>query len=251
VAPAPARNAAAGKPNALASESIIDANEPDKRPRRLKRSKRAAILAAATEEFAKSGYRASRWSDIADAVGIGSTALYHYFVSKEHCLFRIMADTLRENRDFFDAAQRASDDPRKVISAGLGHVFEGGQVARVRNRVLVAEMSLLSLDHDGPKREHEAYLEARSYARDVVRKWTRYLESCIHDGGIPDHRDPHLLARALLGISAWVFLWYDPRTTNIPAEAVRDAVVAHAMALTFFTGAEPPPPRELDAAGTS
>jgi AcrR family transcriptional regulator len=234
----------------LASESIIDASETDEPSRQSKRSKRSAILAAATDEFAKSGYRASKWSDIADAVGIGSTALYHYFVSKEHCLFRIMADTLRENRDFFDAVQQASDDPREVISAGLGHVFEGGQVARVRNRVLVSEMSLLSLEHDGPKREHDAYLEARSYARDVVRKWTRYLESRMREGGIPVHRDPHLLARALLGISSWVFLWYDPRTTKIPAGAVRDSVVAHAIALTFFTGVEPPAP-ELDAMRTS
>jgi AcrR family transcriptional regulator len=223
----------------LASESIIVPSETGPQPRQSKRSKRTAILAAATEEFAKTGYRASKWSDIADAVGIGSTALYHYFVSKEHCLFRIMADTLRENRDFFDAAQKASDDPREVISAGLGHVFEGGQVARVRNRVLVAEMSLLSLGHDGPKREHDAYLEARSYARDVVRKWTRYLEGSMRDGAIPDHRDPHLLARGLLGISSWVFLWYDPRTTNIPAEAVRDAVIAHGLAITF-SGAELP-----------
>jgi AcrR family transcriptional regulator len=219
---------------------MIVPNETGPQPRQSKRSKHAAILAAATEEFAKSGYRASKWSDIADAVGIGATALYHYFVSKEHCLFRIMADTLRENRDFFDAAQKASDDPRDVISAGLGHVFEGGQVARVRNRVLVAEISLLSLDHNGPKREHDAYLEARSYAREVVRKWTGYLEGSMRDGAIPDHGDPHLLARALLGISSWAFLWYDPRTTNIPAEAVRDAVVAHALAITFFTGTELP-----------
>jgi AcrR family transcriptional regulator len=228
----------------LASDSTIHATNADQQPRQSKRSKRAAILAAATEEFARTGYRASKWSDIADAVGIGSTALYHYFVSKEHCLFRIMADTLKENRDFFDAAQRASDEPRDVISAGLGHVFEGGQIARIRNRVLVSELSLLSLDHDGPKREHDAYLEARSYARDVVRDWTRYLESCMRDGRIPDRQDPHLLARALLGISSWVFLWYDPRTTSIPAEKIRDSVLAHGMAVTFSTEVEVPQPAE-------
>ena len=224
----------------MSSDSTIDATNADRQPRQSKRSKRSAILAAATAEFARTGYRASKWSDIADAVGIGSTALYHYFVSKEHCLFRIMADTLAENRDFFDAAQRAGDEPRDVISAGLGHVFEGGQIARIRNRVLVSELSLLSLDHEGPKREHDAYLEARSYARDIVRDWTRYLELCMRDGRIPDRQDPHLLARALLGLSSWVFLWYDPRTTNISAETLRDSVVAHAMAITFFAGAEIP-----------
>jgi len=219
----------------LASKSTIDSTEIEAQPRQSKRSKRSAIIAAATEEFAKTGYRASKWSDVADAVGIGSTALYHYFVSKEHCLFRIMADTLHENRDFFDAAQRASDDPRIVIASALGHVFDGGQLPRIRNRVLVSEMSLLSVDHDGPKREHDAYLEARGYARDIVRDWTRYLETCMRDGRIPDGQDPHLLARALLGLSSWVFLWYDPLATSISAEAVRDSVVAHGMALTFHT----------------
>jgi AcrR family transcriptional regulator len=226
----------------LASPTTVDDTDAGRRRRRSSRSKLDAILAAATEEFAKTGYRASKWSDVADAVGIGSTALYHYFVSKEHCLFRIMADTLRENRDFFDAAQKASDDPREVISAALGHVFDGGEVAWVRNRVLASEMSLLSRDHEGPKREHDAYLEARGYAHDLVRDWTRYLDSCRRDGRIPE-QDPHLLARALLGISSWVFLWYDARATNIPAETVRDSMVAHAMAITFFSGAKVPKPR--------
>jgi AcrR family transcriptional regulator len=224
----------------LASESSLDGTESDHQPRQSKRSKRSAILAAATEEFARTGYRASKWSDIADAVGIGQTALYHYFVSKEHCLFRIMADALRENRDFFDAAQKASEDPREVIGTAIGHVFDGGQDVRVRNRVLASEVSLLSHDHDGAKREHDAYLEARGYARDLVRDWTRYLESTMRAGMIPDRQDPHLLARALMGIGDWVFIWYDPRTSNIPADTVRNSIIEHALAMTFYTGAETP-----------
>jgi AcrR family transcriptional regulator len=226
----------------LASKSTIHSTETDQQPRQSKRSKRAAILVAATEEFARTGYRASRWSDIADAVGIGQTALYHYFVSKEHCLFRIMADALRENRDFFDAAQRASDDPVEVIAKAIGHVFDGGQDVRIRNRVLASEVSLLSHDHDGPRREHDAYLEARGYARDLVRDWTRYLESLMHSGKIPERQDPHLLARALMGLGDWVFIWYDPRTSNIPADTVRDSIAAHALAMTFFGGAPVPAP---------
>jgi AcrR family transcriptional regulator len=233
----------------LASKSTIDGADADHQPRQSKRSKRSSILAAATEEFAKNGYRATRWSDVANTVGIGQTALYHYFVSKEHCLFRIMADAMREHRDIFDAAQKASDDPREVISVGLGHVIDADKPTQVRNRVLAAELSLLVHDHDGPKREHDAYLEARSYSRDVVRDWTRYLESCMRDGRIPASQDPYLLVRGLLGLSSSVFIWYDPRTADIPAKTVRDSIVAHAMAMTFFTGAEKPPPRSSRAVG--
>jgi AcrR family transcriptional regulator len=56
------------------------------------RSKRDAILAAATTYFGREGYEDSKWADVAKEVGIGSTALYHYFESKLHCLYVIMAD---------------------------------------------------------------------------------------------------------------------------------------------------------------
>jgi len=146
------------------------------------RSKRELILATAAADFARTGYRASRWSDVADAVGIGSTALYHYFVSKEHCLFTIMADVLRDNRDYFELISRQSDEPRTVIAAAMRHPFEGGVPAADRHSVVMAEMQVLSLEHSGPQREHEAYLDARGYAHDIVHAWTRYLGSLMRAG---------------------------------------------------------------------
>jgi AcrR family transcriptional regulator len=195
------------------------------------RSKRSAIVDAATREFATTGYQASKWSDIAATVGIGSTALYHYFVSKGHCLFWIMADTLRTSRDYFDQAQNLSDDPRVVIADAIGHVFAGDELRAVRNRVLNSEMHLLARAHTGPPREHAAYLEARAYAHDIVRDWTRYLERCMREGSIPE-QDAHLLARALLGLSAYVFVWYRADAT-LPLATVRATVVMHALALVY------------------
>ena len=52
------------------------------------------ILIAATAYFGEHGYEDTKWADVAAAVGIGSTALYHYFESKLHCLYVIMADAL-------------------------------------------------------------------------------------------------------------------------------------------------------------
>ena len=45
-------------------------------PRTSSRSKRAAILEVATDQFGREGYEHSKWADVAAAVGIGSTALY-------------------------------------------------------------------------------------------------------------------------------------------------------------------------------
>ena len=45
----------------------------------------------ATEHFGAAGYVYPMWADIAAGVGVASTALYHYFVSKLHCLYDIRA----------------------------------------------------------------------------------------------------------------------------------------------------------------
>src|SRR5205823_10080445 len=66
------------------------------------RSKRQEILTSAIEHFGRNGYEHTKWADIAADVGLGSTALYHYFESKLHCLFEIHADALEAERERFD-----------------------------------------------------------------------------------------------------------------------------------------------------
>jgi AcrR family transcriptional regulator len=200
------------------------------------RSKRELILATATADFARVGYRASKWSDVADSVGIGSTALYHYFVSKDHCLFTIMGDVLRDNRDHFHEVSRDSGDPRAVIAAAMRYPFDGGAAAADRHRVVMAQMHLLSLAHHGPEPEHAAYLDARGYAHDIVHDWTRYLSNLMRDGAVPA-QDPHLLARGVIGLSAYVFAWYGP-STSVPLEHVRETVVAHTLSVVFNSAGE-------------
>jgi AcrR family transcriptional regulator len=55
--------------------------------------KRRLILAAAVRVFARSGYHASRVSDIAEEAGVAHGLLYHYFPSKEE----VLATVFREN----------------------------------------------------------------------------------------------------------------------------------------------------------
>src|SRR6476619_7114663 len=67
---------------------------PRKRERRHEGAKRAEILDAATDRFGRDGYEDTKWADIAADVGVGPTALYHYFESKQHCLYVIMDQAL-------------------------------------------------------------------------------------------------------------------------------------------------------------
>src|SRR5215211_7264510 len=108
-------------------------------------TKREEILAAATERFGRDGYEDTRWADIAADVGVGATALYHYFESKQHCLFVIMDDAIEDFRTrFAEMTARDDADPVKALVAVLQDCFELTELDVQRNRLLVAEQGLLN-----------------------------------------------------------------------------------------------------------
>src|SRR5580765_9068227 len=84
---------------------------------RVEGAKRTEILAAATERFGRNGYEDTKWADIASDVGVGPTALYHYFESKQHCLYVIMDQAIEGFRSRF--AERTPDgaDPLECLLA--------------------------------------------------------------------------------------------------------------------------------------
>src|SRR3954471_4301312 len=102
--------------------AVSRATTSARRPRRTgasSRSKRSEIIATATEQFGRHGYEHSKWADIASAVGVGSTALYHYFESKLHCLYVIQAEAVQADREKFDRTVAAHDDFRDALTAVL------------------------------------------------------------------------------------------------------------------------------------
>ena len=89
--------------------------------------RRAEILDAAVDRFGRNGYENTKWADIADDVGIGPTALYHYFDSKQHCLYVILGEALAELHDRFDAIT-ADAGPQGVSQARIDHLGEASKL---------------------------------------------------------------------------------------------------------------------------
>src|SRR6266508_6031767 len=81
------------------------------------RSKRAVILSAAIDSFGQDGYEHTKWAKIADQVGIGQTALYHYFESKAHCLLTIMTLELTRSLERFREVTADVDQANKALEA--------------------------------------------------------------------------------------------------------------------------------------
>ena len=214
------------------------------------RSKREEILSTATDYFGKQGYEYTKWADIAEAVGVGSTALYHYFESKLHCLYEIQAGALAADREKFDRVTSEHEDFAEALKAVLDATFDLTEHEVLRNRVLVSEQSLVGL-HRTSAREEEARELARSRMRDTEFAWATFLTRGMEQGAIPE-ADPLLLARAILGLYTSVWHWYRPRRRLELAE-LRDFFVARCLLVAGLppAAAAPPareaPPREAPA----
>src|ERR671912_1071542 len=100
-------------------------------------TKRDEIVATATERFGRDGYEDTRWADIAADVGVGPTALYHYFESKQHCLYVIMDQAIEGFRSRFEALTADEMDPLECLVAVIGDCFRLSERDIQRNRVLV------------------------------------------------------------------------------------------------------------------
>ncbi len=176
-------------------------------PRVSSRNKRSEILSVATEYFGQQGYEDTKWADVASAVGVGSTALYHYFESKLHCLYVIMAEAIEVFREEFDEIT-AKNDFAVGVETVLREGFNLTEHEVLRNRVLVAEQGLVGLRRNSP-REEEARQVARARTHDLEVVWATYLARGMEQGLIPE-ADPQLLSRAVLGLYNSVWHWYRP-----------------------------------------
>ncbi|WP_210570114.1 TetR/AcrR family transcriptional regulator [Streptomyces sp. GESEQ-4] len=178
--------------------------EPEAGPR----SKRAAILAAAVDCFGETGFEATKWSTVAERVGIGQTALYHYFESKTHCLLTIMRLELQRSHDKFTEATVDVADPVEALRAAVRAAYDVSDQEVLQMRILQNHMDLLSGARKS-KREEAERVAARQLVQLVERDWTNLLVRGMSQGAFP-LRDAQLLGSSLLGLIVSVWRWYRP-----------------------------------------
>lgn len=182
------------------------AGAPRRSPRLKPGVKREQILEVATDFFGRYGYEETKWADVAAAVDIGSTALYHYFESKQHCLYEIMAQAVIDYRERFERITREHDDWTEALVAVLVDGFNLTEQEVLRQRALVNEFGRVGTASTLP-REEAARSSARARTRDLEYAWGTFLARGMQQGLIPES-DPRLLTRAVLGLYNSVWHWY-------------------------------------------
>jgi AcrR family transcriptional regulator len=175
-------------------------------PRPSPRNKRAEIVAVATKFFGENGYEDTKWADVATAVGLGPTALYHYFESKQQCLFEILVEAFEDAQAEF--ARLTAGDHESALRTLVRGTFERDDREVSRARVLVAEQGLVRHPRAAP-REEDARLRAFALVKQYEESWRDFLAAGMEAGAIP-RTDPELLARAMIGIHNSVWQWYRP-----------------------------------------
>jgi AcrR family transcriptional regulator len=195
-------------------------------PRPSPRNKRAEIVAVATVYFGDNGYEDTRWADVASAVGLGPTALYHYFESKQHCLFEILVEAVDDALEEFTRLNQGSFE--SAFPAIVRGTFERDDREVRRARVLVAEQALVRHPRGAP-REEDARRRAYAQLKRYEQSWRDLLAGGMAAGAIPPV-DVELLARLVIGTYNSVWQWYRP-DGRLRLDQVADFYVPRLLAL--------------------
>ena len=196
-------------------------------PRPSPRNKRSEIVAVATEYFGENGYEDTKWADVASAVGLGPTALYHYFESKQQCLFEILVEAVEDARAEFE--RLGQGEFAVAFPAVVRGSFERSDREARRARVLVAEQALVRHPRQAP-REEDARVRAFALLKEYEAGWRDLLAGGMSEGAIPTV-DADLLTRAVIGTYNSVWRWYRPEG-RLDLDQVADFYVPRLLALT-------------------
>ena len=195
-------------------------NQQQRRTRLPAAERRETILRAATEVFARAGYRAAKVSEVADRIGVTEPVVFQNFGSKAALFAAVLERAAAEIRasldDLADGSDAASGLLARILTQPTGGPPDGGTPAQhaahaahagAAYGVLFADAATLAADPDlaGP---------ARDAVRAVAAHLTDLVRSAQGAGDISPDADPAAAGWLLLSVLSTRRL----RAVAMPAE---------------------------------
>jgi AcrR family transcriptional regulator len=185
------------------------------------------ILDGAAGLIAAHGFEAVSMADIAAAVGLSKTTLYHYFDRKEQILGTIVVATIKQLNEFVTQAVPASLAPDEKLIAFMEAQAEFFERHRTHFKVLLTQFGSLS----------------DPAARDAAVEWRVRYESAIRQiiqegvaKGVFSSERPNAVLRAVLSSLYWLVRWYRPDGPTPAREIARE----YAQLLLHGVAVRPP-----------
>ncbi len=187
--------------------------------------RRAAILQAAADLFARQGVTATTVRQIAEHVGMLSGSLYHYFPSKDAIVEEIISGFLDDLRTRYREVMAADLGPRERIQ---GLVTASLQIADRQPSATLIYQNELPYLRELPRRD-----EFKAAAAEVQQAWLDAIEAGRASGIFRTDIDTGLFYRFIRD-AVWLSVrWYRPEGDR-PLEQL-----AHDCASIFLDGIAP------------
>ncbi len=170
---------------------------------------REQLIDIAAQLFDSKGYAQTSINDIARAIGLGRSAVYHYFRNKEEILAALVeAEALTPSHQLKDLMARTDLSPaerlRRAIVDGIRRRLSSGS-----RFILLARLETQIPEELGP-----LYNQGR---RDIYDFYVRCIVDGIASGEFREV-DPKVAAFAVIGMANWTSRWYSPGGARTPVE---------------------------------
>lgn len=157
------------------------------------------IVETAAHVFHAKGYDAGSLDDVAAELGLRKASLYYYVRSKAELLYRIFDRAITTALDSV-AGALALEDPRERLAA----------LIRLQAVTVAGQPSFFTVFFDQRPRlapDYEAAIRAKE--RQYLRLFAGAVGEAL-DHGVLSGTEARYGAQAILGMTSWVYKWFDP-----------------------------------------
>ena len=153
------------------------------------------------------GSRGTKVRDIADAVGILSGSLYHYFPSKDAIANTIVTQYLQALTSVYGSILESAGDPRTRLGSLVRASFQVSQAHPHASEIYQNNSTYL--------RKLDSYHDIREAARSTKDAWIAVIESGMSAGEFRSDLPAEILY-GLIRDAVWLSLrWFSPQRSSV------------------------------------
>ena len=172
---------------------------------------RKRVFDTAARLFAVKGYDGTSIRDLAQALGMQKSSLYHYFESKEDLLYQLVGEFMDEALVYTESLHQEPLPPLEKLSAFIKYYTAFYAAEPYRLTILVNELD--SLD---PQRRKEVVDKERRYVRAI-----KAILDELQRAGLMRDISPSVAVFAFFGMVHYTPKWYRIKGAVPPRELGR------------------------------